>query len=78
MGKKEFMRFMGIVIFVLFSGILVMAVHLVNIREINSSITESGLDVQRIKREMESMDREEIEKTIKEIEKEIKRLSSEI
>ena len=82
MKNKEIKRLIGIVAFVIFFGIMAMAFHSVNSQtfsqEIEESITRSSLDIQKIKEEMDTMDQEEIEKTIREIEKEIERLNSDI
>ncbi len=78
MKNREFARSIGIVAFVLISGMLVTAFHSASSQTFSREIDESSLDIQKIKREMESMDRDEIEKTIEQIEREIERLNSEI
>ena len=81
MKNKELMRSIGITAFVLFFGMLVMAFHSVSSQTFSreaSEITGSSLDIQKIKKEMSTMNREEIEETIKEIEREIDRLNSDI
>lgn len=81
MKNKELTRSIGITAFVLFFGILVMAFHSVSNQTFSreaSGITGSSLDIQKIKKEMSTMNREEIEETIKEIEREIDRLNSDI
>ena len=82
MKNKEIKRLIGIVVFVIFFGIMVMAFHSLNSQTFSQGveglITGSSLDIQKIKEEMDTMDQEEIEKTIREIEKEIDRLKSDI
>ncbi len=78
MKNKELARSIGIVAFVLFSGMLVTAFHSAGSQTFSREIDGSSLDIQKIKNEMESMDRDEIERTIEQIEKEIERLNSEI
>jgi len=82
MKKEEIKRSLGILAFVIFCGIMVMTFHSVSSQTLSQgaegSLTESPLDIQRIKREMDTMSREEIEEVIREIEKEIDRLNSDI
>ena len=82
MKNKEIKRLIGIIAFVIFFGIMVMAFHSVSNQTfsqgVDGSITGSSLDIQKIKEEMDTMNQEEIEKTIREIEREIDRLNSDI
>ncbi len=82
MKNKELAKLIGITTFVFFSGMLVIAFHSASSqtfsRGIDGKITDSSLDIQKIKREMNEMNQEEIEETIRKIEREIDRLNSDI
>ena len=82
MKNEEIKRLIGVLAFVIFFGIVAMAFDSVSSQifsqGIEGSITGSSLDIQKIKEEMDTMNQEEIDKTIREIEKEINRLNSDI
>ncbi len=80
--NEQFLRAVGISVFVLLCGMMIFAFHSNGSqtfsRGIDTPLTDSPINIQEIKENMEKMDQKEIEETIEKIEREIERLKSEI
>jgi len=79
--NKEIFKIVGVFIFVLLSGMIVVAIHFSRTQIFSQGVTpliNQSIDIQRIKENIEEMSQAEIEETIKIIETEIEKLKTSI